>query len=205
MYSDMSGLESAEILRLKELLPASGREKIEILPASLNQLEVIRGSRLLPWQRRLKIYIKAYEWGQLTPNQRSSIFLHKVGYHSPALTRTLDFYAALIGLGGISMVVEGMQRDPVGITVAGGLGGLAIWQLVRDRASDRRLLAADSYAIDRLVLRGLPRIQAVEALGQALNIEARLEGRTGNELQDVLRYQNLKRLAQRPVEDIVLN
>jgi hypothetical protein len=59
--------------------------------------------------------------------------------------------------------------------------------------------------VDRLVLRGIPRLQAVEALGQALHVEARLEGRSGNDLLDMLRYQNLKRLAQRPAEDIVLS
>jgi hypothetical protein len=171
----------------------------------MGQVDVIRANRMLPWQKRLKIFIKPYEWQQFTPNQRASVFLHKVGYYSPALTRTLDFYIALTSLGGVSLVVEGFQRDPVGIAVSGGLSGLALWQLFKDRASDRRLLAADAYAVDRLVLRGLPRIQAVEALGQALHIEARLEGRSGNDLLDVLRYQNLKRLAQRPAEDIVLN
>ncbi|WP_227498533.1 DUF3318 domain-containing protein [Synechococcus sp. PCC 7336] len=205
MYAETSMLDEREVQRLKDLLPASSRDSIEILAAPFSQVEVIRGSRLLPWQRRLKILIKPREWEQFTPNQRSTVFLHKVGYHSRSLTRTLDFYAALAGLGGVSMVVEGFQRDPVGIAVSGGLGGLAIWQLIKDRASDRRLLAADAYAVDRLVLRGLPRIQAVEALGQALHIEARLEGRSGNELLDVLRYQNLKRLAQRPAEDIVLS
>lgn len=198
-------MDQREVMRLKELLPASSREDIEVLGASISQTEVIRGRRLFPWQKQLKITIKPRDWEQFSPNQRSTIFLHTVGYFSPSLTRSLDFYAALAGLGGVSLMVEGVQKDPVGIAVSGSLGGLAIWQLIKDRNSDRRLLAADAYAVDRLVLRGLDRIQAVEALGQALHLEARLEGRSGNDVVDVLRYQNLKRLAQRPAEDITLS
>lgn len=203
-YSD-AGINTTEVIRLKELLPASNRDRVEIMAAPPRQNQVIRGSRLLPWQRRVKIFIRPQEWQQFTPNQRATLFLHKVGYHSPALTRPLDFYLALTALGAVSLVIEGAQRDPVGIAVAGGLTSLSLWQLRRDQSNDRRLLAADAYAVDRLVLRGLPRIQAVEALGQALHIEAQLEGRSGNELLDVLRYQNLKRLAQRSAEDIVFN
>jgi autonomous glycyl radical cofactor GrcA len=98
-----------------------------------------------------------------------------------------------------------MQRDGV-VNAAGNAPLLQLlWQLRRDQTNDHRLLAADAYAVDRLVLRGIPRLQAVEALGQALHVEARLEGRSGNDLLDMLRYQNLKRLAQRPAEDIVLS
>ena len=205
VYADIPTLDNREVARLKELLPASSRDEIEVIGAPFSQTEVIRARRLFPWQKHLKVSIKVRDWEQFSPNQRATIFLHKVGYFSPSLTRSLDFYAALAGLGGVSLMVEGFQKDPVGIAVSGSLGGLAIWQLMKDRKSDRRLLAADAYAVDRLVLRGIPRIEAVEALGQALHIEARLEGRSGNEVVDVLRYQNLKRLAQRPAEDIVLN
>ncbi|MEO1133267.1 MAG: DUF3318 domain-containing protein [Cyanobacteria bacterium J06639_1] len=205
MYAQTPALDPRELTRLQELLPASSRDKIEILPAPDHQIEVICGSRVLPWQRRLKIYIRPREWQQLTPNQRSSLFLHKVGYHSPAITRQLDLFLSIAAFGGVSLIVECVQRDPVGIAVSGGLSTLSLWLLRRDRTADRRLLAADAYAVDRLVLRGLPRIQAVESLGQALHVEAQLEGRSGNEILDVLRYQNLKRLAQRPAEDIALS
>lgn len=198
-------MSSTEVRRLKDLLPASSRDRVDIIAAPDRQTDVIRGSRLLPWQRRLKIFIRPQAWQQFSPNQRSTLFLHKVGYHSPALTRPLDFYLALTALGAVSLVVEGAQRDPVGIAVSGGLTSLALWQLRRDQTNDRRLLAADAYAVDRLVLRGLPRLEAVKALGEALHIEAQLEGRSGNDLLDVLRYQNLKRLAQRSAEDIVFN
>jgi hypothetical protein len=181
------------------------RNAVEIHTAPERQNSVIRGRRPFPWQRRLRLFIKPYEWRQFTPNQRAGLFLHKVGYYSKAVSRQIDFYLAMAALGGFSLVFEAIQQDPVGITVSGGLGGLALWQLRRDQTNDRRLLAADAYAVDRLVLRGVPRLQAVEALGQALHVEARLEGRSGNELLDVLRYQNLKRLAQRPAEDIVLS
>ncbi|MEL7474791.1 MAG: DUF3318 domain-containing protein [Cyanobacteria bacterium J06555_12] len=204
VYADVPTLDGREVRRLKELLPAGSRDEIDIGGAPFSQTEVIRCRRLFPWQKKLKISIKSRDWEQFSPNQRSTIFLHTIGFHSPSLTRGLDFYAALAGLGGVSLMVEGFQKDPVGIAVSGSLGGLAIWQLMKDRNSDRRLLAADAYAVDRLVLRGVSRIEAVEALGQALHIEARLEGRSGNDVVDVLRYQNLKRLAQRP-EDIVLS
>jgi hypothetical protein len=208
-YQDPSGgpggLDGAEVERLLDLLPASMRSTVQVYPAPERQTAVIKGQRQFLWKRKVKLYIKPYEWQQFTPNQRSSLFLHKVGYCSRNLSRQLDFYLALTALGAMSMVFESVQQDPVGITVSGGLGGLALWQMRRDYSSDRRLLAADAYAVDRLVLRGMARLQAVESLGQALHVEARLEGRTGNELVDVLRYQNLKRLAQRPAEDIALS
>ncbi len=200
-----SGLDLAEIDRLLDLLPAGMRSSVQILPATERQTAIIRGQRQFLWRRKVKLFIKPYEWQQFTPNQRSSLFLHKVGYYSRNLSRQLDFYLALTALGAMSLVFESVQQDPVGITVSGGLSGLALWQLRRDQSSDRRLLAADAYAVDRLVLRGMARLQAVEALGQALHVEARLEGRSGNDLLDVLRYQNLKRLAQRPAEDIALS
>ncbi len=209
-YSNTSGyyeepsLDPMEIARLQELLPASLRSVVQILTASERQVPVIRGERQFLWRRQIRLHIKPYEWKQFTPNQRAGLFLHKVGYCSRTVSRQLDFYLALTGLGGLSLMFEALQKDPVGITVAGGLSGLALWQLRRDETNDRRLLAADAYAVDRLVLRGMPRLQAVEALGQALHVEARLEGRSGNDLLDVLRYQNLKRLAQRPAEDIIL-
>lgn len=205
MYAQAPTLDPNEISRLQALLPPSSRDKVEILPAPAHQVEIIAGSRLLPWQRRLKIFIRPPEWQQLSPNQRSSLFLHKVGYHSPAITRQLDLFLSVAAFGGVSLIVECVQRDPVGIAVSGGLSTLSLWLLRRDRTADRRLLAADAYAVDRLVLRGLPRVQAVESLGQALYAEAQMEGRSGNDLLDVLRYQNLKRLAQRPAEDIALS
>lgn len=203
-YYTSPGLDPQEVDRLLDLLPASMRDHVQILIAPDSQRSVIKGRRQLPWQRQMRLYIKPYEWQQFTPNQRASLFLHKVGYYSRNNSRQLDFYMAIVALGGLSLVFEAAQQDPVGVTVSGGLSGLALWQLRRDQTSDRRLLAADAYAVDRLVLRGVPRLQAVEALGQALHVEARLEGRSGNDLLDVLRYQNLKRLAQRPAEDIVL-
>jgi hypothetical protein len=198
-------LDLAEVERLLDLLPASQRSSVEISAAPERQLQVIRGQRPFLWRQKMRIFIKPYEWKQFTPNQRASLFLHKVGYYGRAVSRQLDFYIAVSALGGLSLVFEALQQDPVGITVSGGLSGLALWQWRRDQTNDRRLLAADAYAVDRLVLRGMPRLQAVEALGQALHVEARLEGRSGNEFLDVLRYQNLKRLAQRPAEDIVLS
>ncbi|MEM9511754.1 MAG: DUF3318 domain-containing protein [Cyanobacteria bacterium J06642_2] len=204
MYAQAPTLDPNEVTRLQALLPASSRDKIDILPAPDHQVEIIAGSRVLPWQRRLKIFIRPQEWQRLSLNQRSSLFLHKVGYHSPAITRQLDLFLSIAAFGGISLIVECVQRDPIGIAVSGGLSTLSLWLLRRDRTADRRLLAADAYAVDRLVLRGLPRIQAVESLGQALYAEAQMEGRSGNDLLDVLRYQNLKRLAQRPAEDIAL-
>lgn len=210
-YSNTTGfyeephLDPLEVQRLQDLLPASLRNTVEILVASDQQIPVIRGQRQFLWQQKIRLYIKPYEWKQFTPNQRSGLFLHKVGYYSRTISRQLDFYLALTALGGFSIMFEILQQDPIGITVSSGLSGLALWQLRRDETNDRRLLAADAYAVDRLVLRGMPRLQAVEALGQALHIEARLEGRSGNELLDVLRYQNLKRLAQRPAEDIILS
>jgi len=198
-------LEQAEIDRLLDLLPASMRESVKILPASERQTVVIKGRRQMPWERQMRLFIKPYEWRQFTPLQRAGLFLHKVGYYSRAASRQIDFYLAIAALGGLSLIFEVVQQDPVGATVSGGLSGLALWQLRRDQTNDRRLLAADAYAVDRLVLRGVPRLQAVEALGQALHLEARLEGRSGNDLLDMLRYQNLKRLAQRPAEDIVLS
>ncbi|MFQ3615035.1 MAG: DUF3318 domain-containing protein [Cyanobacteriota bacterium] len=210
MNSDYYGyenhiLEQAEIERLLDLLPAGMRESVKILPASERQISVIKGRRQMPWERQMHLFIKPYEWRQFTPVQRAGLFLHKVGYYSRAVSRQIDFYLALAALGGLSLIFEAVQQDPVGATVSGGLSGLALWQLRRDQTNDRRLLAADAYAVDRMVLRGIPRLQAVEALGQALHVEARLEGRSGNELLDMLRYQNLKRLAQRPAEDIVLS
>lgn len=195
---------SHEVERLLDLVPAGQRDSVEIQPASDRQTTVIRGQRQLLWRRRIRLSIKLYEWKQFTPNQRASLFLHKVGYYSWSISRQLDFYLALVALGGMSLTFEAFQQDPVGITVSGGLSGLALWQMRRDQTNDRRLLAADAYAVERLVLRGVPRLQAVEALGQALHVEAQLEGRSGNELLDMLRYQNLKRLAQRPAEDIIL-
>lgn len=203
-YGNEPSLDPAEVARLLDLLPATLRHSVDILAAPETQTLVIKGQRQFLWRQRMRLFIKPYEWQQFTPNQRAGIFLHKVGYYSRNISRQIDFYLAISALGGLSMVFEIFQQDPVGITVAGGLSGLALWQLRRDQTNDRRLLAADAYAVDRLVLRGVPRVQAVEALGQALHVEARLEGRSGNELLDVLRYQNLKRLAQRPAEDIVL-
>ncbi|MEN9205530.1 MAG: DUF3318 domain-containing protein [Thermostichales cyanobacterium SZTDM-1c_bins_54] len=204
MSWDDHQLDSQEVERLLDLLPTGMRPNVEVVTAPERQTRIIKGRRLFPWRHRLRISIKPYEWKQFTPNQRASLFLHKVGYHSWAMTRQMDFYVAVAAFGGISLIVEGLQQDPIGIGVSGGLASLALWQWRQDQTNDRRLLAADAYAVDRLVLRGMNRWQAVEALGQALHVEAHLEGRSGNDLLDIVRYQNLKRLAQRPAEDIVL-
>ena len=198
-------LDPQEVERLLDLLPAGMRGSVEVVAAPDRQTRIIKGRRLFPWRNRLRLSIKPYEWRQFTPNQRASLFLHKVGYHSWAMTRQMDFYMALAAFGGVSLAVESVQQDPIGIAVSGGLSSLALWQWRQDQTNDRRLLAADAYAVDRLVLRGMSRWQAVEALGQALHVEAHLEGRSGNDLLDIVRYQNLKRLAQRPAEDIVLS
>ncbi|GAB4218145.1 MAG: DUF3318 domain-containing protein [Synechococcales cyanobacterium] len=198
-------LDAPEIERLLDLLPSGMRGNVDIVAAPPRQTVIIKGRRLFPWRQRLRLSIKAYEWRQFSPSQRSSLFLHKVGYHSWAMTRQMDLYMAVAAFGGISLAVESVQQDPIGMAVSGGLSSLALWQWRKDQTNDRRLLAADAYAVDRLVLRGMNRGQAVEALGQALHVEAHLEGRSGNDLLDIVRYQNLKRLAQRPAEDIVLS
>jgi hypothetical protein len=106
-----------------------------------------------------------------------------------------DLYQGIALAGVIGLSVETLQSDPVGIAVAGGLTALAINRLWREKRSTQRELEADEAAIKVAVRRGYTETEAAKSLLSAIETIARIEGRSSLNFSDLLRCQNLKKLA----------
>ena len=184
-----------EISHLLDLMPASGRMMTRIV-SKPESPKVIETNFPLPWQRGVRpIQINFDLWRQLSRPQRDLVLLRAVcvltavKWFKPDLDRVI----ALAGIIGLS--VETLQTDAVGMAVAGGLTALAINRIWREKRSPQRELDADEAALKVAVRRGYTKTEAAKGLLSAIETIAEIEGRSSLNFNELLRCQNLKKLA----------
>jgi len=183
-----------EILRLQDLMPASGRmlTKIASKPA---QTAVIDTPFPVPWRRDRPIYINFDYWKQLSRPQRDLLLLRTVCWLIDIKWFQPDVYQALVVAGLIGTGSELFQSDPVGIVVSGGLTALAAIQLWRKYRSNSLELAADESALKVAERRGYDRLEAARHLASAIEAVPAIEGRTAMSFGELVRVQNLRAIA----------
>lgn len=184
-----------EISHLLDLMPASGRMMTRIV-SKPESSKVIETNFPLPWQRGVRpISINFDLWRQLSRSQRDLVLLRAVcvltavKWFKPDLDRVI----ALAGI--IGLTVETLQTDAVGMAVAGGLTALAINRIWREKRSPQRELDADEAALKVAVRRGYTETEAAKSLLSAIETITEIEGRSSLNFNELLRCQNLKKLA----------
>lgn len=185
---------SAEIRRLLDVMPASGRMMTKLV-SKPEQPIVIDSSFPLPWNQERPIFINFDLWRRLNKPQRDLLLLRTVSWLTGVKWFKPDIYQGAVVAGLLGAMVQLIQGDAVGVVVAGGLTAIAgtrIWRTSRSQLSE---LNADEAAIRVAQRRGYTETEAAEQLLSAIETVAQLEGRPSLNFTELIRSQNLRALA----------
>lgn len=182
---------NAEVNRLRELMPASGRMKTRLL-LSDRQPALITAEFPRPWRATHAVTINLALWQQLSQPQRDLLFLREVCWVTQVNLLQPSWYQAL-AVGGLgSAIVELVQGDGVGLLAAAGVTALAGLQLWRSIQGPKAEIAADDKAVQVAQRRGYSKVEAATALIEAIEAVPVIAGRTGLGVTDLIRCQNLR-------------
>lgn len=182
---------NAEITRLKDLMPASGRMKTRIFIDD-RQSTVIEAPFPRPWRRSHPISLNWRMWQELSVSQRDLLFLHYVSWLTAVQLLKPQLYQGIAAVGLVGTVFELFQTDAVGILAAGGLTAIAASQVWRSNTGNQAKLDADETAIRVAQRRGYSERDAVRHLLEAIEAVPAIEGRGGMNYTELLRAQQLK-------------
>ena len=185
---------TAEIRRLLDIMPASGRMMTKIV-SKPEQSQVIDSSLPLPWNRQRLIYINFDLWRRLSKPQRDLLLLRNVTWLTGVKWFKPDIYQGVVVAGLLGAIVELVQVDAVGVLVAGGLTAIATTQIWRSSRSSQTELNADEGAIRVAIRRGYNETEAAQHLLSAIESVAKIEGRSGLDFTELIRHQNLRAIA----------
>ncbi len=184
----------AEIRRLYDIMPASGRVMTKIL-SKPEQAKVIDVSFPLPWNRERPIYINFDLWRRLAKPQRDLILLRTVCWLTGVRWFKPDIHQGIAIAGILGALVEFWQTDPVGVVVAGGLTTLAVYRITAINRSQYSELNADEAAIKVAQRRGYSETEAAQHLLSAIETVTKIEGRNLLNFHELIRCQNLRAIA----------
>ncbi len=182
---------TAEINRLKDLLPASWRMHT-VIKNSLEQGQVISSSAPQPWQSDIKVWLNFSLWGKLSLVERDLLLLREVSLRQKTRWLQMGFYQAMALLAWVGGVWQLQQGDVSGAAIAlllGVVSGIQIW---RKSQSVQVQLEADLDAIKVAEKRGYTEITASRALLEAIAHCAQLEGRNTPSFVELIRTQQLR-------------
>ncbi|ELR96266.1 DUF3318 domain-containing protein [Gloeocapsa sp. PCC 73106] len=181
-----------EITHLLDLMPASGRMFTRIINKP-QQSQVIDAPVPKPWNQASRpIYINFDLWRLLSRGERDLLLLATVSnilgiqWFKPNLYQGIT----LAGLAGLTLQI--IQKDTVGIIVAGSLTAIAIRQIWRDNQSLSKQLEADEKALKISQRRGYTEVDAAKSLLSAIEALPQLENRPSLSFVELIRCQNLK-------------
>lgn len=186
---------NAEITRLQDLMPASGRMTVRLL-LDPRQPTLIKAPFPRPWKQSHPITLNPTLWQDLTLPQRDLVFLHAVCWLTSVQLVKPELYQGAAVAGAIATLVELVQGDVVGLLAASGLTAIAATQIWRSGTGTQALIAADRAALNVAKRRGYTEAEAAHHLLAALEAMATLEGQGALSYGDLLRVQNLRPLAQ---------
>lgn len=186
----------SELSRLRDLMPASGRMWIRIVPQP-GLGSAIASPFPYPWQRQRQLQIDPDLWRRLPRPQRDLLALRQCCWLMGVRWFAPQWYQAAAALGTVTAAVELAQADALGALVAGGLAGVAGAQIWRLNRRTERELEADQEAIAVAQRRGYGQREATEHLLAAIEAAAALAGRPELDFEELLRCQRLRsRLGQ---------
>jgi Protein of unknown function (DUF3318) len=179
-----------EIVRLRDLLPATGRMKSRLV-SDARQSEVIKTEFPKPWKVTHPVSINFELWGNLSEAQRDLLFLRETCWLSAVNVLKLDLYQGIAAAGLLGFMVELAQLDAIGMISAGGLSAFAGSQIWRNSRNDKAEIEADEAAIQVAQRRGYSQREAAQHLLEAIEAVAHLENRSSS-FSELLRCQNLR-------------
>lgn len=182
---------TAEIRRLLDVMPASGRMMTKIL-SKPEQAQVIDSPFPLPWNQERPIFINFDLWRRLSKPQRDLLLLRNCCWLTGVKWFKPDVYQGVVVAGLLGAMVELVQRDAVGVIVAGGLSAIALTRIWRTSRSSQLELNADEAAIRVAGRRGYSETEAAQHLLSAIEAVAKLEGRLSLSFTELIRCQNLR-------------
>lgn len=182
-----------EIGRLLDLLPASSRMKLRVIPQP-QQGEVLSVPFPWPWRTEWPVQINFQLWQNLTEPQRDLLFLRTDRWLRGIAWFRPGWSQGLILAGSVAVAFQGVQGDGVGVLIGAGLAGVALRQLLRNYRSPAYELQADESAVTIAQRREYTEAEAARALLEALERQAALE-RRGLNFNELVRSQNLRVLA----------
>ena len=185
----------AEISRLLDMMPASGRMLTKII-SQPQQSKVIDAPFAPPWNRESRpIYINFDLWRRLPRGQRDLLILRATSSLINIRWFKPDINQLIVLAGTIGLMVETGQGDAVGILIAAGLTAISIRQIWRDNRNIQRELDTDEAAIKVALRRGYTEVEAAQNLLQGIENAAKIEGRSILNFTELIRSQHLKSLA----------
>ena len=185
---------TAEIRRLLDVMPASGRMMTQII-SKPEQAQVIDSSFPLPWNQVRPIFINFDLWRRLSKPQRDLLLLRTVNWLTGVKWFKPDVYQGILVAGLLGTMVELVQADAVGVVVASGLTALAGTRIWRINRSSEAELNADVAAIRVAQRRGYTETEAAQHLLSAIEAVAQVEKRSSLDFTELIRCQNLRAIA----------
>ena len=185
---------TAEIRRLLDVMPASGRMMTKII-SKPEQAQVIDSSFPLPWNQERPIFINFDLWRRLSKPQRDLLLLRTVNWLTGVKWFKPDVYQGILVAGLLGATVELVQADAVGVVVGFGLTALAGTRIWRNNRSSQSELNADEAAIRVAQRRGYTETEAAQHLLSAIEAVAQVERRSSLDFTELIRCQNLRAIA----------
>lgn len=185
---------TAEIRRLLDVMPASGRMMTKIV-SKPEQAIVIDSSFPLPWNQERPIFINFDLWRRLDKPQRDLLLLRTVSWLTGVKWFKPDIYQGAVVAGLLGAMVQLIEGDAVGVVVGFGLTAIAGTRIWRTSRSQQSELNADEAAIRVAQRRGYAETEAAEQLLSAIETVAQLEGRPSLNFTELIRSQNLRAIA----------
>jgi hypothetical protein len=184
----------SEINRLLDLMPASGRMYCKIVENS-QQAQVITAKLPRPGQETRPIQINFELWKKLTQPQRDLLLLHTVSWLTSIQWFKPNLYQGVAAAGAGLALLELLQTNAAGIITFAGLTALAVVQIWRQNRSQDLQIAADEKAIQVAQRRGYTKTEAAQALIEAIEAAAQIEGRANLSFTELVRCQALRAIA----------
>lgn len=185
-----------EIRHLLELMPASGRMETR-LTSNPRQSTVIKCEFPQPWKKTQPIFINFDLWKQLSRPQRDLLLLRTVSWVGNVQWFKPNLNQGIVVAGIVGAGVQFVQKDAVGILLAGGLAALGLRRIWQDNRGSEMEVEADQMAIRVAGRRGYTETEAATALAEAIAIVAQIEGRQSLSFMELVRCQHLKAIANR--------
>ncbi|MBW4467370.1 MAG: DUF3318 domain-containing protein [Pegethrix bostrychoides GSE-TBD4-15B] len=183
----------AEINRLVELMPASGRMYCKII-SDPNQPTVIFTRLPRPDQDSRPIRINFDLWQKLSLPQRDLLLLRAASRLTSIQWFKPELYQGLAAAGAAFTLLEVLLGNAAGIVTFSGLTTLAVAQIWRKNRSSEAEMIVDEKAIQVAQRRGYKKAEATEALIAAIEAVAEIEQRSLS-VTELLRCQNLRATA----------
>lgn len=185
---------NAEINRLLDLMPASGRMLTKVV-SKPDQGDVINAELPFPWSSSRPIYINFDLWQRLPRSQRDMLLLRTVYWLLNVQWFKPGIEQFAVGGGLLASLFELSQRNSIGVIIAIAFSIGAVVKIWQNNDSQAAEIEADSSAIKMAQRRGYTATEAAESLISAIESVAKIKGKPRLSIDESIRCQKLRAIA----------